>query len=250
MTESRKFTIIIAILMMIVIFLGAVMVFVITYKSDRYDENVRAAIENDTVDQNSTNINGSAYSSANSSQSQNNVSKKDSSNGIVSKVANQGIGNILTDTVSITIAKEMLDLSGDTFDYTLTKEQKDNGFTSIKKNKDGSATYTIKNSEYKKFIAEMKKTAKQGIDEITADGSFPSIKSISYNDDLSKIVITADRKAFENSFDSMAVFRCGLTSCMYQMYDIDAEGKCTVEVKDSVSGEVFQTTVYPDALNK
>ena len=164
------------------------------------------------------------------------------------KTANQDLGNILTGTVEIDMPKEFLQLGGEEFDYTLTDEQKAKGFTNIKKNEDGSATYTIKKKDYDKYIQELRQTAKQGIDELTKDGSFASIKNIAYNDNLSKITITANKSGFENGLDSLAVFSCGLSSTMYQMYDIDAPGKCTIEVKDSTTGEVFQTTVYPDAL--
>ena len=165
------------------------------------------------------------------------------------KAVNQDLGNILTGTVEINIPKEFLELDGEKFDYVLTEEQKENGFTNIKKNEDGSATYTIKKKNYEKYIKELREAAKQGIDELTKDGSFASIKSITYNNNLSKITITADKNSFENGLDSLSVFSCGLASIMYQMFDIDAPGKCTVEVKDSATGEIFQTTVYPDALD-
>lgn len=165
------------------------------------------------------------------------------------KAVNQDLGNILTGTVEINIPKEFLELDGEEFDYALTEEQKENGFTDIKKNEDGSATYTIKKKNYEKYIQELRETAKQGIDELTKDGSFASIKGITYNNNLSKITITADKNGFENGLDSLSVFSCGLASIMYQMFDIDAPGKCTVEVKDSATGEIFQTTVYPDALD-
>ena len=166
------------------------------------------------------------------------------------KVINQDLGNILTGTVEINISREFLELGEEEFNYELTQEQKENGFTDIKKNEDGSATYTIKKKDYKKFISELKETTKQGIDELTKDGSFVSIKGITYNDNFSKIVISADKEGFENSFDSMVIFSCGLTSCMYQMFDIDAPGKCAIEIKDVSTGEIFKTTVYPDAMQE
>lgn len=167
-----------------------------------------------------------------------------------SLLVSKDFGNILTGTIEINISKELLELNGKKFDYTLTEEQKKQGFTNIKRNKDDSATYTIKKKNYEKFIAEFKKISKQGIDELTKDGSLTSIKKITYNDDLSKITILADKSKFENSIDSMALFSCGLTSCVYQTFDVNAPGKCTVDVKDSVSGEIFKTIVYPDALNE
>lgn len=158
--------------------------------------------------------------------------------------------NIISNTVEIKLTKEMIDLFIEDFDYALTQEQKENGFTEIKKNDDGSATYTIKKKDYDVFLKNYKETAKQAIDELTEEGAFSSIKNITYNEDLSKIVISANKEKFEDSFDSMVIMSCGLTSCMYQMFDINAKGKCTVEVKDSNSGKVFKTTIYPDAMQK
>lgn len=167
-----------------------------------------------------------------------------------SKIANQDLGNILTRTVELTIPKDMLSLSGDDFDYSLTQEQKDSGFTDIKKNADGSATYTIKMKDYEKFISEYKNDVKKSIDELNADGTFASIQKIEYTDNFEKITIIVDKEKFENSFDSVCMLNCGLASCMYQMFDVNSAGKCTVEVKDSASGKVFQTEVYPDAMQE
>ena len=147
--------------------------------------------------------------------------------------------------VEITLSKEFLELGGSEANYTLTQEQKDNGFIDIIKNNDGSATYTIKEKDYKVFIVDLKKEATNGIDEIT-DGTFTSIKSVSYNDDLSEITIVADKEAFNGSFDSLSMMSCSLNSLIYQRFDVNAKGKCTVKVKDSASGEVFKTKTYPE----
>lgn len=160
-------------------------------------------------------------------------------------VAEQNLGNVLSGTVELTISKDFLEFMGEEFDYTLTQEQRDSGFTDIKKNDDGSATYTIKKKEYQAYVKELKGTTAQGFDEMLADDSFSSVKKIEYTDRFEKITITADKEQFENSFDSLCIMSCGLSSCMYQMFDIDAAGKCIIEVKDSATGEVFRTETYP-----
>ncbi|MBQ5321347.1 MAG: hypothetical protein J6K88_04765 [Oscillospiraceae bacterium] len=168
------------------------------------------------------------------------------------KVANQNIGDIITGKVQITINKEFIGLMSTEekpFDYTLTQEQKEKGFIDIKKNDDGSATYVIEKKDYENFISEFKAITRQTLDELVSKNTYSSIKSITYNDDFSKIVITADEKSFENSLDSFAILSCGLSSCMYQMFDVDASGKCIISVKDSTSGEIFKTAEYPADLN-
>ena len=156
--------------------------------------------------------------------------------------------NIISNTIEINLPKEMIDLFGENFEYTLTQEQKDNGFTSIKKNDDGSAIYTIKKKDYEVFLETYREKTKQVIDEISKNEAFISIKSITYNEDFSKIVISAKKDEFENSFDSMSMMTCGLSSCMYQMFDINASGKCLIEVKDFQTGEVFKTAEYPEEI--
>lgn len=192
------------------------------------------------TDSNDMEIKDSATSSAQTEKEEKSVSDN--------KFAQQGLGNLFSGTVEITVPLEFLEMSGEEFNYQLTEENKENGFTEIKKNDDGSATYTIKKKEYKKFISELREATKQGIDELNKDGAFPSVQSITYNNDLSKITITADKEKFQNSFDTAIMFGCGLTSCLYQAYDIDAKGECTVEVKDVTTGETIKSAVYPDAF--
>ncbi len=159
-------------------------------------------------------------------------------------------GNVLSGTVEINIPLALLELDGEPFDYKLSEENKENGFTSIKKNSDGSATYTIKKKEYNKFIEEYRAEIKSSLDILTTDGTFPSIQKIEYTDNFDKITIIANKEKFESSLDSMSVMTCGLSSCAFQMFDVNSDRKCTVEVKDSTTGEVFQRTIYPDALQE
>ena len=167
-----------------------------------------------------------------------------------SKFVNQDVGNILAGTVDITIPKDFIDMleafGGNAgFDATLTEEQKAMGFIDVKKESDGSLAYTINKKDYENILNDMKTDTKQSLDEIATSGDFSSIKSVNYNDDFSKVTISANREKFENSVDSLVILSCGLSSYMYQIFDINATGKCTIEVKDVTTGEVFQTETYP-----
>ena len=160
------------------------------------------------------------------------------------------VDNILSGTVEINVPLALLELNEEPFDYKLTEKDKENGFSNIKKNSDGSATYTIKKKEYNKFIEEYKAEIKSSLDSLTTDGSFPSIQKIEYTDNFDKITIIANKEKFESGLDGMCVMTCGLSSCMYQMFDVNSNGKCTVVVKDSTTGEAFKTTMFPDALQE
>lgn len=162
--------------------------------------------------------------------------------------AKESFGNILSGTVEINIPLVLLELDGEPFDYKLTEKDKENGFTSIKKNADGSATYTIKKKEYTKFIEEYKAEIKNSLDTLTANGTFPSIEKVEYTDNFDKITIIANKEKFESGIDSMCIMTCGLFSYSFQAFDVNSNNECTIEVKDSVSGQIFQTAIYPDAL--
>ncbi len=159
-------------------------------------------------------------------------------------------GNKLSGTVEINIPLALLELDEEPFDYKLTEEDKENGFTNIKKNSDGSATYTIKKKEYNKFIGEYRAKIKSSFDSLTADDAFPSIQKIEYTDNFDKITIIANKEEFESGLDSMSVTTCGLSSYLFQIFNVNSKGKCTIEVKDSSTDEIFQTIIYPDALQE
>ncbi len=168
-------------------------------------------------------------------------SKQNESTGSeTSKLVSRDINDVISGNVEINIPKEMLELSGEEYDYKLTDEQKKNGFTDVKKNADGSATFTMKNSDYKKFIADLKEETKKSFDEMPKN--FDKIKKVTYNNDFSEIIIYAEKDKF-NDFIASA---CGLSSILYQMYDIDASGKCNILAKDYQTNETFYNTVFPN----
>ena len=131
----------------------------------------------------------------------------------------------------------------------LTDEQKEKGFTKLEKQADGSVKYTIKRSKYDDYLKELRESTASGFDEVLKDGSLTSVKNITYNKDFSKITITADKKEFESGYDSSVILGCALASQLYQCFDVNAPQKVVVEVKDSVTNEIFQTETYPEENN-
>lgn len=157
--------------------------------------------------------------------------------------------NLFDKTIEFTIPASFFELNEQPFDYQLTEEDRKNGFTNIKKNNDGSATYFIKKDKYDSFIDKLKTETANSIDELVLSKSFSSIENIEYSDKFETITITANKEQFQNGIDSMVITSCGLSSYIYQMFDIDAKHTCIINIKDSTSGEVFHTATYPDALN-
>lgn len=159
-------------------------------------------------------------------------------------------GSILSGTVEINVPLALLELDKEPFDYKLTEEDKENGFTNIKKNSDGSATYTIKKKEYKEYLTELKKLTQESLNKISDDNSQTSINKIEYTDNFEKITIYANKENFENSLiNSINILGCGLSAYVYQIYNLNSQGNCELVVKDTATGEIFETHKYPDSLD-
>lgn len=145
--------------------------------------------------------------------------------------------------VKITIPKDFV-LEG--IDLTVSEAQKKNGLKSIEKNSDGSVVYTIKGSKYNDFLEEMRNECQKNYDEMLAEGSFASLKSVKIDKNFNKITVTADKSAYADSLDSAAKLGFGLAGMFYQKFDTNASGKVTVEVIDQTTKEVIDKGIYPD----
>lgn len=141
-------------------------------------------------------------------------------------------------------------VEGEDIDNTI-KEAEAEGIE-VTKNEDGSLTYKMSKSEHKKMMKDIKTNAEKSLDEIKTDGTFPSVKDITYNNSFSKFTLTVDKAAYENSMDSWSIIGIGITGMMYNLFngeDMD-KMKVNIDVKDEATGEVFDTTVYPDDLEE
>ncbi|MFP7471171.1 hypothetical protein SFC55_09170 [Niallia taxi] len=75
-------------------------------------------------------------------------------------------------------------VEGEDIDNTI-KEAEAEGIE-VTKNEDGSLTYKMSKSEHKKMMKDIKTNAEKSLDEIKTDGTFPSVKDITYNNSFSK----------------------------------------------------------------
>jgi len=141
-------------------------------------------------------------------------------------------------------------VEGEDIDATI-KEAEEEGIE-VTKNDDGSLTYKMSKSEHKKMMKDIKTNAEKSLDEIKTDGTFPSVKDITYNNSFSKFTLSVDKAAYEDSMDAWSVIGIGITGMMYNLFngeDMD-KMKINIDVKDEATGEVFDTTVYPDDLEE
>lgn len=151
--------------------------------------------------------------------------------------------------VEVTIPASLFE--GQEIDSVITEVKKER-IKEVIKNDDGSVTYKMSKSVHKEMMKEMEKDILETIEEIKTSKDFASIKDVSYNKSFTEFTLTVNKEQFENSFDAMASMGLALTGMYYQLFSgVDSEKfKVTVIFKDESNGEVINTIVYPDDLNK
>lgn len=125
---------------------------------------------------------------------------------------------------------------------------KSQGFKTVEQLADGSLKYTITKSNYKKYMNDYRKTTAETINELYNGETFASVKKVDYNDDFSKMTVTVDKEKYKNSLDSLITLSLATAGRMYQMFDVDAPQKVAIDIADSITGDVFDTIIYPDVL--
>lgn len=154
-------------------------------------------------------------------------------------------------TVEITLPASFFSSESPATDQ-LTGEQIEQGYKKAVVNADGSVTYTIKKSSWRKMIAEMKQSAADTLDSFAGSTDYPSITSITYNDDFSAVSVFVNRTAYENSLDSMVCFNIYMNSYYYQLFNGIKEENivCEVQIIDSTNNTLIKTVKYPDAFQQ
>ncbi len=140
---------------------------------------------------------------------------------------------------------------GQDIDSVISKA-KNSGIKEVIKNDDGSLTYKMSKPEHEEMMKGLKEGILASVDEIKASQDYKSVKDITYNKSFSEFTLTVNKKEFDGSLDTMASVGLALTGMYYQLFNgADVEDyKVTVIYKDASSGEVFNTIVYPDDVNK
>ena len=156
------------------------------------------------------------------------------------------IGKGLLD-VTITLPASLVE--EDNIEATI-KEAKEKGVKEAVLNDDGSLTYKMSKSVYRELKQELKDNFNEMIEELKSDNDFPSIKDVQSNKDLTAMTLIVDKELYENSLDGFAILGLGTAALCYQLFDgVQAENiAVTINIKDSTTGELFETMVYPDDL--
>ena len=132
----------------------------------------------------------------------------------------------------------------------MNEEDKESGILKKVQNEDGSVTYTMSKAKHKKMMKEMRAGVADLKEELVNSTDFTSFKDITFDKKMQKIQVVVDREAFENSFDGFGVMGLGFYSLFYQVLDGQKSDKIqtVIEYVDETTNEVFESTVYPDAM--
>ena len=166
--------------------------------------------------------------------------KKEESNQAVE--VDKGIFN-----VEVTLPASLFE--GEDIDETIT-QMKEDGVKEVIKNDDGSLTLKMSKSEHEKLMDNMESQMKEFVKEMETSEDFTSIQKVEHNKAFDEFTITVDKAAYENSFDGFALLGLAIQTLYYQLFDGVSEDdyEMTVKLKDAETSEIFETIVYPDAL--
>ena len=161
-----------------------------------------------------------------------------------------------TNTVTVIISSKFFDLmNSNSFSSTQTPEQycltmeKEGSVSKAVVNEDGSVTLTMSKENYDKLLSTMKTSLDQTIAGYTNGTTFPSIKEITYTDDLSEIKLTVDYEAFTNSMGSFAILGLGLQGYLYRIFTGQSE-TVTITYIDETTGKSVESYQFPDDMKE
>jgi len=140
---------------------------------------------------------------------------------------------------------------GQDIDEVIT-QAKEEGVKEVIKNDDGSLTYKMAKTEHEKLMNEMEADIKGFIEEMETSEDYTSIEKVEHNKSFDEFTVTVNKEAFENGIDGFALLGLAIQSMYYQTFDgvSEKDYKTTIKMKDTETSEIFDTIVYPDALEE
>lgn len=134
----------------------------------------------------------------------------------------------------------------------IVAQAKKEGIDEVIQNDDGSITYNMSKSAYKKMMDEMEQGLLDYINELKSGTDFASIKDVSHNKTFSEFTLIVDKTAYESGFDGMASLGIVVAASYYQLFNGASSDdlKITINAQDEATKEIFSTRVFPEALEQ
>ncbi|WEK54413.1 MAG: hypothetical protein P0Y55_18055 [Candidatus Cohnella colombiensis] len=134
----------------------------------------------------------------------------------------------------------------------MTAEIVEAGATNTVKNDDGSVSVAISQENLNKLLEKYHSELTTMIEGVHSAENTSSIKNLDYDKEkFQEYNITVDKAAYESeeSVDGLVIFGLTMQSLMYQIYSgvKESDIKVTINLIDQSTGEVFETSVLPEA---
>jgi type II secretory pathway pseudopilin PulG len=109
----------------------------------------------------------------------------------------------------------------------------------------GEISYVIEKQVYEENVQTMQTQISEMMAQLNNQTVYTSIKGATTNEDYTRFQLTVDRKQYEDSFDSLAIFSLMTSVVYYFNYQGNATYELTMQLIDSETNEVFQEEFYP-----
>ncbi|MHA6261532.1 hypothetical protein ACXYMX_16855 [Sporosarcina sp. CAU 1771] len=113
-------------------------------------------------------------------------------------------------------------------------------------NADSSFTLVMTSDMQMLFKVSIFNTIKTTIQDTVEEGDYPSIKAITYNEELTKMEIIAEENSFNVESDGLKVAEIANLMTYYQIFDNVPENnvQLDVSIEDEGSGNVFEELTF------
>lgn len=138
-------------------------------------------------------------------------------------------------------------------DYSHVEDQaKADGVGEVIKNDDGSVTFKMSKATHQELLTEAEEGINEFIEELKTNAEFESIEDVTANSTYSEFSLVVNQETFENSLDRFAALGLGIQGLYYQLFDgVNPDDyEVTISLESTDTGEVFDTIVFPEALEE
>lgn len=152
-----------------------------------------------------------------------------------------------TITVPVDIAETGgFDGESDSTDEFIANIQKIDGVSGITMNADGSVTLRVSKEFQDTLRDQMRHDVELTVESMLNGEDAPSVRDVTYNEDMSEVVVQVNRAEFESSLDTFAVFGLGIGAYYFQVADGKAVPKLVIRTVDVDTGEEIEAMTLPD----
>lgn len=125
------------------------------------------------------------------------------------------------------------------------RAKQQDGILDATRDADGNVVLTLTRAKHQELLDEAKAAIEEMIAKYTDGETVQSIKTIVGKDNFSVFDVEMD-KASAGPMDTMIGLPLAMSGCMYLAYAGEDSPRVTINFIDEATGDVFQTTVYPD----